>query len=151
MKRPAGATEPEASDDGDDGRSVLFWLAIAVVVAIPVLIAVTVIGAAVIGSFVLGVDGGTTQSPAVQLEPDYDESDLELTIVHQAGDTIDVSQLEVVVEGEETEDWTASDEEVLSAGSEITVEGVQYQDEVLLVWESPDGEERTVLASFSAI
>lgn len=151
MKRPAAESEVEASDDADEdgGRSLLFWLAIAFVVAIPVMIFLTVTLSAVIGAFVLGLGEEAPATPQAAWDGQFEEDASELHLRHQAGDPIDVDTLTVLHEGSETNDWTARDDAITS-GDRITVSDVERGDEVALVWERPGTDESAVIAQFTA-
>jgi len=120
----------------DDDRAV------SPVIGVILMVAITVILAAVIGTFVLGL-GDQVQSTTPQASFGFDQSnetfaadvgdvDAEtLTITHETGDTISESNLRVTVAGdtafdfndsEETEGvWDGSDD--VSAGSSVRVVG----------------------------
>lgn len=141
MKRTEEQAAPEDEAE-DDGRSIAFWIAIAVVVTIPILIVATVIGSAVIGAFVLGIDDGGTQTPTVVWQGDYDDSSNTLTMAHEAGDALETETIEVTVDGQQA-DWSA-DSDRMVAGDEITVQGLDTAQTVRIVWYSGDGDSSTI-------
>lgn len=120
--------------------------AVSPVIGVILMVAITVILAAVIGTFVLGLgDDLQDTSPSASISMDFDTSESEnadahsVTVSHTGGDTIDQSdQLNISVTGDKTlsgddlsdpaeEDvrrsieWPGSDENDISAGSSETV------------------------------
>lgn len=144
MKRPAGETgEEAAAEDEDDGRSTAFWVVIAIVLAIPVLLVVTVVAAAVIGAFVLGLgDDASAQPPQVSWEGSYAEDAGTVSLTHSGGEVVQTDRIEVSVDGERA-DWSGPDERI-SAGDQITVNGVESGQVVRVVWTSPEGDSSVV-------
>jgi flagellin-like protein len=69
--------------------------AVSPVIGVILMVAITVILAAVIASFVLGLGGNTQATPTASFTFDFtqDEPDSYLTITHDGGDTIKASQL----------------------------------------------------------
>jgi FlaG/FlaF family flagellin (archaellin) len=82
------------------------------------MVAITVILAAVIGSFVLGIGGDLEQTPQVRLSATdaakqvnggVDGGDNLINITHDGGDTIDVENLEIVIRNESADGEAVSD------------------------------------------
>jgi flagellin-like protein len=82
-------------NDSDDSRAV------SPVIGVILMVAITVILAAVIGTFVLGLGDSVESAPQASFSFDYDDSgtNSEVTIRHRGGDTIDVSDIEIRVDG----------------------------------------------------
>ncbi|WP_262176538.1 type IV pilin N-terminal domain-containing protein [Haloarcula laminariae] len=110
--------------------------AVSPVIGVILMVAITVILAAVIATFVLGLgDSLNSQAPQVSFDYQYDETSGELTITHGGGDPID--EAKVGVRGGNTDnspgvDWdgsgtvgdsdiTAGDSYEYAAGSDDTV------------------------------
>ncbi|MBX0287153.1 type IV pilin N-terminal domain-containing protein [Haloarcula salinisoli] len=112
------------------------------------LIPLLVILAAIVASFVLGFGSGGEAAAAPQASWGYEynetnESSGKLTIIHEGGDSIEVSKLTVEV-GSDTVDWDA-DSERISVGDSTTVEA--GPDEVVrVVWRS--GGEETIIGEW---
>ena len=72
--------------------------AVSPVIGVILMVAITVILAAVIGTFVLGLgDSLGDNQPTAQLSVDVDEADDSISIEHNGGDSIDSGTLNVVV------------------------------------------------------
>jgi len=137
-------------DDYSQGQTILIVGAVVVVGLIGLLV-VTVIGAAVVGSFVLGVgSSGGAEAAVPQAEFAVEETADGVRIVHEGGDSIDTARLAVVVDGSATQatgydgtggDGTFDPEESLAvtADSGSTVQ---------LVWTPPDSDDGDVLLSY---
>jgi flagellin-like protein len=77
--------------------------AVSPVIGVILMVAITVILAAVIGTFVLGLgDSLGDNQPTAQLDVDLDEVDNNITIEHDGGDSIEADSLRVVVEANDT-------------------------------------------------
>ena len=121
------------------------------------MVAITVILAAVIGSFVLNLGGSLQQSsPQASFGFDYADngSDGFVVVTHESGDTIDADQLSVtssanLIETLHTPDWSDS----VGAGDQNNVtktDDVWSGETVRVVWESENGENSATLSSSTA-
>lgn len=122
--------------------------AVSPVIGVILMVAITVILAAVIGTFVLGLGDQVQQtSPNAQMDFDYDGTDLAIT--HDGGDGVAQSELalagdvsgDIPDECSET-DW-ASDGETVTAGDTCTV-SPSSSDSVSVVWEADGGRSNTL-------
>lgn len=104
--------------------------AVSSVIGVVLMVAVTVILAASIGTFVLGLgDNQDDNQPSANLDIDVDDSsEHEMTIEHMGGDTLRLSEFEIQVRDgdEESEsaslpDAIAEDESTLEVGDSVTV------------------------------
>ena len=126
--------------------------AVSPVIGVILMVAITVILAAVIGTFVLNLGQGINQSaPQASFGFDYEEPNV--TVTHQSGDSIDSDQLSLVVEGEDPEEWGG--DESVSAGDSQTFNnsnsGYTFTGQtVRLVWESENGENTATLSQGTA-
>lgn len=144
----------------DDDRAV------SPVIGVILMVAITVILAAVIGTFVLGLGDQVSQTtPNASFGFDYDADSAadpndELTISHNGGDTLEANEVNIIISGAETSTnhsvngstaWTAFPDtgSDISAGSSVTVENSTvstgtYLDlseaTVRAVWQSSEGD-----------
>ncbi len=74
--------------------------AVSPVIGVILMVAITVILAAVIGSFVLNLGGSLQQSaPQASFGFDYDTNNHNVSITHETGDSIEASQLNATASG----------------------------------------------------
>jgi len=92
------------------------------------MVAITVILAAVIGTFVLGLGDQVESAPQASFNYDFDEdagSNGEVTISHRGGDTIQGSDIDIRIAGESVGDTNIESGSgiptQIQAGSEIAV------------------------------
>jgi len=140
--------------------------AVSPVIGVILMVAITVILAAVIASFVLGLgDQAQNTTPTASFNFDYDtgssvtatadtlytSSDgaangYELTVTHDSGDDLDSANLELKDDdGESVEPWTGD----VTAGTSI-IANVGEDDTVRVVWTNPDGGSTSTLATYEA-
>ncbi|GAB3413830.1 type IV pilin [Haloparvum alkalitolerans] len=139
--------------------------AVSPVIGVILMVAITVILAAVIGTFVLGLGDSVQQtSPSASFGFDYGDTPADnVTIAHEGGDSIDNSTLSVNVEGADEGTWPEADGTV-SAGSSITLgsdaaaditstqfdAGAWSGEEIRIVWTSNDGSSSQTVGSSTA-
>jgi len=122
--------------------------AVSPVIGIILMVAITVILAAVIGTFVLGLGDSVTGETAPQASWDTADGPNgdEVVVAHNGGDSVEASNLEITVDG-----WSVSSGQqfggTVSAGSETTVTNVDDGQEVLVIWNAPDSESSQILTS----
>ena len=148
--------------------------AVSPVIGVILMVAITVILAAVIGTFVLGL-GEQVQdtSPNTQFEFDYEEGNTDtdsfgnadsasddglLTATHTSGQSIDAARLrlvgssagsgdeEVAADSSNPPQYSAGDD--IGAGDSITLR-VANDDEIDLIWTSEGGDQSDTLRSWS--
>ena len=102
--------------------------AVSPVIGVILMVAITVILAAVIGTFVLGLgDQVQNNPPQAQFTTDYDSSTSNLTFTHDGGETIDAARLELSGENVGTEgtvnSWADADDtsDPVESGVSITI------------------------------
>ena len=125
--------------------------AVSPVIGVILMVAITVILAAVIGAFVIGI--GDDQEQVPQASWDYTfigDGDVEIT--HEGGDSINADR--ITVNGE---DWAegSDEEDSITAGdlfesSETTLDDIEGGDEVRIVWTSEGGGSTSTLATSTA-
>ena len=72
--------------------------AVSPVIGVILMVAITVILAAVIGTFVLGLGDSLNQAPQAQMDASTDSSD-NVEISHNGGDSIEIADLRITLEG----------------------------------------------------
>jgi flagellin-like protein len=143
--------------------------AVSPVIGVILMVAVTVILAAVVGTFAFSLsDQAGSTAPTATFDTTYEAGSPsgdtglyqgssgsaddgadggELTLTHSSGQSIDGGQLTLVDDdGGTVETWSAG--ETVRAGSATTAT-VAADDEVRLVWESDDGSTTATLAAWT--
>ncbi|QSG08393.1 type IV pilin [Halapricum desulfuricans] len=131
--------------------------AVSPVIGVILMVAITVILAAVIASFVLGLGDTTNTTPQASFDFDYDNSTTPssnyylndtsrngtLTVTHESGDTISGEDLEVT-DGNSTESPWSND---VSSGDTANI-GVDIDDTVRVVYNDPSGDSSSTLGTW---
>ena len=133
--------------------------AVSPVIGVILMVAITVILAAVIGTFVLGL-GSQVQSTSPNAQFTFnEESNGNLSMTHDGGDSVDVRNLNVTYDGagdlncqtngSANSEWSGGDTEV-TAGDACTLANGKLSDgdTVRIVWESDDGSNSATLADY---
>ena len=122
------------------------------VIGVILMVAITVILAAVIATFVLGLgDQISTTAPQASFSFDYDSD--ELTVTHDGGDTVDPANLYIRGSSEYSndEDWNSiadTDVSDVKAGNSATL-NVADGDTIRVIYQSSTGETSATLAEWS--
>jgi flagellin-like protein len=136
--------------------------AVSPVIGVILMVAITVILAAVIASFVLGLGDQNNPAPTVSMDFEYDGDNDELTITHEDGDELDPANvyirgdnLESPSSGDRTWDngnWANGAGDTngagnIVAGNSILIETTGSPDAyvVRVVWEDPDSDQTSTL------
>jgi len=139
--------------------------AVSPVIGVILMVAITVILAAVIGTFVLGLGQNLSQTaPSASLS--FDESagnDAQIQISHDGGDTLDSSQISLTYEEDDNDgvsvadsendvnDWANADGEITAgASTRVDLDGGDYEsnDVLKVVWTSEDGGNSNVIGEY---
>jgi flagellin-like protein len=140
--------------------------AVSPVIGVILMVAITVILAAVIGTFVLGLGGSVQQNaPQASFTFDYDESSNIVTITHDGGDQIDAARLGVSGDGlngsvsDVTTDSGTGDPIIgssttwpseVGAGASLGLgTDTSGSGEIRVTWSSQNGENSATLGRFS--
>ena len=115
--------------------------AVSPVIGVILMVAITVILAAVIGAFVLGLGGETQETPQASLSFTLNDTDDEVDIEHRGGDTLELSDVNVTVDGSDIgADPFENDPGTLSAGEIVTTDDADADtDERVRVIHQPTG------------
>lgn len=119
------------------------------VVGVALLIAMTVILAAVIGAVVLGIGVGPADSPQATLsfETAGDDGDIDVTLAHNGGETLNADEINVSVDGDG--DPVDISDDLSSGDREKIVENADSGDRVTIVWNDSSSGQSTVLAEYT--
>lgn len=138
--------------------------AVSPVIGVILMVAITVILAAVIGTFVLGLgDQVSDNAPQASFSFDFSaNSDFDgetgtpgsgdiVNITHEGGETIENSTLDVSGDGTDTLQyqsggWGSS----VSAGDQITLSGVNAGETIRVIWTNPNGGSTNTIARSTA-
>ncbi|WP_435063953.1 type IV pilin [Halobaculum sp. EA56] len=124
--------------------------AVSPVIGVILMVAITVILAAVIGSFVLGLGNSVQQTaPNANFQFDFEDNDgdgdYNVTATHTGGDTISDAESVNLTDGS----TTASFNTPVSAGDSETINNVASDTTVRVIWTSENGETSQTLAEES--
>ena len=137
--------------------------AVSPVIGVILMVAITVILAAVIGTFVLGLGENVQTTPQAKFNFDYNEGAKELTITHDGGDAIQSDEMNIVGNGTDVS-WTnslaagMSDSYEVQAGNSTVIDGsadgstenlVGPGDTIRVVWSDPNTDKSATLARWS--
>jgi len=132
--------------------------AVSPVIGVILMVAITVILAAVIASFVLGLGDSQQQTPTASFDYDYDSNNSELTITKSSGDDITSNQVTITGDSANTtfhdqigslgsgDDITSGDSFTLNDSS--TTPTISAGDEVRITWSAEDQESSTTLSTY---
>jgi flagellin-like protein len=125
--------------------------AVSPVIGVILMVAITVILAAVIGTFVLGLgDSVGNNAPQASFSFDYDMTGSNsVTVTHEGGDTItsdSASSINITDEAGDSTPWSLD----ISAGDSETHSDFNAGDEIRVIWTSPDGSSTQTIGSSTA-
>jgi flagellin-like protein len=147
--------------------------AVSPVIGVILMVAITVILAAVIGTFVLGLGDQISQTnPSASFQFDYDrdaDNGDSLTIAHGGGDSLNANEVNITVSGESGMDedgpfeWngdTLSGGDEVSAGSSVTLDEENIGGDtgdaldlteatVRVVWQAAEGDSSAQLGTWN--
>ncbi|WP_058365126.1 type IV pilin [Haloparvum sedimenti] len=140
--------------------------AVSPVIGVILMVAITVILAAVIGTFVLGLGDSVQQSsPTASFGFEYNQANDSwedgdsIEVTHEGGDSIEESLLSINVGGESVAASNASWGDPVTAGSTATIDwngstnttaaevNFSSDDDVRVVWQSNDGSSSQTIGS----
>ena len=126
--------------------------AVSPVIGVILMVAITVILAAVIGSFVLGIGGQQEAAPQASITI-TENTDGDVNINHRGGDSFTNSSTANLTITNGTATATATDNLTFSAGDTINTTGITNSEDntgieasghVDVVWEGPQGTEQII-------
>lgn len=114
--------------------------AVSPVVGVVLMVAVTVILAAIVAAFALGIGSSADSTPQASFEYNYDGTDV--TSVHEGGDPLDPSRVTVLKNGNTTgATWSGSGD--ITTGDRASVAAASG-DEIRIVWQGDNGKTSTI-------
>jgi len=129
----------------DDDRAV------SPVIGVILMVAITVILAAVIGSFVLGLGNSVQQTaPNANFQFEYGNAPdgYNVTATHQGGDTISESDsLTLNASGDDDVDYVKSFPDTVSAGDSAELGNVSSETTARVIWTAESGDSSQALAT----
>jgi len=134
--------------------------AVSPVIGVILMVAITVILAAVIGTFVLGLGDSVESAPQASFNFDYDASTDNVTITHRGGDNINTNNTEIRVNdtaigdsgltiGGSSQSFANATDGTFQAGESVTIsgsDGALEESEIVLV--TTGGDRQNIIASF---
>jgi len=114
------------------------------VIGVILMVAITVILAAVIATFVMNMGPSETTMPNAQWT--FDEDGSTVTVEHNGGGAVDGANLRVESDGGDPVTVSGSSE--FTAGDSIDVDGDPSS--VQVIWENPDSDETQIMAEWEA-
>ncbi|MFW5950166.1 MAG: type IV pilin [archaeon] len=121
--------------------------AVSPVIGVILMVAITVILAAVIGAFVLNIGGSQDSAPSASIEWNGTAAGGEVTVLHESGE--DISYSTISVEGDGADDPFDSSG-TFSAGDEETASSSPSEgDDLRLVWKSQSSDQSSVLSQYT--
>lgn len=122
------------------------------VIGVILMVAITVILAAVIGAFVLGFAGNLSDTPpTAQFSYDYDDGEGEIEITHEGGEFINTNQLEITRNGNPTDNQFSDTYDTIETGDSLVLDesGIATGDEIRIIWEASSGDRSQTLSEFT--
>jgi flagellin-like protein len=124
--------------------------AVSPVIGVILMVAITVILAAVIGTFVLGLGGNVSSAPQAQVSFQFEQGAGDVALIHDGGDQLQSGELNVSETNYSTDvgDFSAGNE--FSAGDELISGSYDPGETLRLVWEDPNSDQTNVIARSDA-
>jgi len=128
--------------------------AVSPVIGVILMVAITVILAAVIGTFVLGLGQNVQSTPSASFDFDFDTDTTSVLVTHNGGDTLETGEntnTVQVTDGTNTVDWIggSSSNTTISAGTSINTTYTSGET-VRVVWFSTGNESSATLGQQDA-
>ena len=131
--------------------------AVSPVIGVILMVAITVILAAVIGAFVLNIGGSQEVAPSVSVQFENTSDGVEIS--HGGGDPVTASQVTVIAAGNtvgtidsqlSTDEWKGGQSFYVNAGSSFGT-GTEFgsDSKISVRWDSDSGDKTTVLGEFT--
>ena len=129
--------------------------AVSPVIGVILMVAITVILAAVIGTFVLGLGQNVQSTPSASFDFDFDSEDTNVNVTHNGGDSLTLNENTGAVlmsGGSDTEDWVSPGNNTeITAGDQFPNYGYDDDgDTIRVVWQGTSNESSATLAQQDA-
>ena len=131
--------------------------AVSPVIGVILMVAITVILAAVIGTFVLGLGKNVQQtSPTASISFDQqgEGPNAEVKISHDSGDTLNEDNIDIKVNGDsktnKVDNWGGDGDKSITAGESVSVGGsLGNGATVKVIWTSDSGQDSSILNEYT--
>jgi flagellin-like protein len=127
--------------------------AVSPVIGVILMVAITVILAAVIGTFVLGLGDQVSESaPQASFSFDFNMSgsDGNVTVTHEGGETLEASNIEINNSDDSLSPVSGGFADTISAGDNAEYSGVDNGDTIRVIWTNPAGGATNTIARATA-
>jgi FlaG/FlaF family flagellin (archaellin) len=111
------------------------------------MVAITVILAAVIGTFVLGLGGNVSSAPQAQVSFQYDQSTNSVDLIHDGGDQLQAAELSVATTGGGSLTLNSG---TFIAGDTVASGTYAAGETIRLIWEDPQSDSTNTIARSEA-
>ncbi|MWG36244.1 type IV pilin [Halomarina oriensis] len=133
--------------------------AVSPVIGVILMVAITVILAAVIASLTLGLGDSAQTAPTAKFDFDQGAAsgsgDADVTVTHASGASIDADRITVTYSGASPADQDgtafsgADADNPISAGDSLTLSDVSENEQIKVIWTSEDGGTSSTLATYT--
>ena len=131
--------------------------AVSPVIGVILMVAITVILAAVIGAFVLGIGGSQAKTPQASFQFGYDDSvsPNNVTVTHQGGDAIDITNVRLSGAGgsfslDGGPGYLSGSDSSWEAGETLQGNHGSSGITVQIIWESPNSDDTSIIGEGTA-
>ena len=130
--------------------------AVSPVIGVILMVAITVILAAVIGTFVLGLGDQVSESaPQASFSFDFDVPNDNVTVTHEGGETLEPGNIQVSGDSGALNAAGSGDEfrnlsNPISAGTSATYTGISGGETIRVIWTNPAGGATNTIARATA-
>ena len=126
--------------------------AVSPVIGVILMVAITVILAAVIGTFVLGLGDQVSESaPQASFSFDFNVSgNNSVTITHEGGETLEASNIGVSGDDGAPDDVNNFSADTISAGDSAVYGSINPGETIRVIWTNPAGGETNTIARATA-
>jgi flagellin-like protein len=125
--------------------------AVSPVIGVILMVAITVILAAVIGAFVLDLGGSQEKTPQASFDWEQNSTDA-VTVTFESGESIGADRLSTNFpssgDTNSDGDWSDKYSDEVGAGDHVIVTGLSSGDTVRVVWTSESGETSSTLSTY---
>ena len=122
--------------------------AVSPVIGVILMVAITVILAAVIGTFVLGLGQNVNSAPQAQIDFRFNQSSSNVNVTHVGGDQLENDT--ITVTNGSTNYRTITNNAPFTAGTEIANGTYSSGDTIRVIYNSPEGGSTSVIAQQDA-
>lgn len=123
--------------------------AVSPVIGVILMVAITVILAAVIGTFVLGL-GDQVQNNAPSASFSFDYNDTGVNATHESGASFTEDNTDQLSLNQSSSDQSAVFDLPVEAGDSASIDSIESGEDVRVIWVSPDGSNSATVGRSTA-